>query len=232
MASAMWPASPTAKPLGTATPAPVSTQERHLGMPCASGELVNRCGHLGDRDGSGEGGTEAEARRCSPTGLARPQHLCTLGSRFVHRTTGSCPDNPDQTHTPCWIRSRLLHVARKVLPAQRPRHPLQLPSTHSAAGDRRQYLQHVVLQDVASGAGVLVEAAARADAQRLCDGDLHVVDPGPVPDRSKIALANRSASRFWTVSLPRYWSIRNTCDSLKAACTRSSSARALSSSWP
>ena len=41
----------------------------------------------------------------------------------------------------------------------------------------------MVLQDVASGAGVLVETAAGADPESLCDGDLHVVDPAPVPDR-------------------------------------------------
>ena len=46
-----------------------------------------------------------------------------------------------------------------------------------------QYLQHVVLQDVAGGAGALVEAAARPDAEGLCGGDLYMVDPGPVPDR-------------------------------------------------
>ncbi len=46
-----------------------------------------------------------------------------------------------------------------------------------------EHLQHVVLHDVAHGAGGLVEAAACADAEGLGHGDLHVVDLAAVPDR-------------------------------------------------
>jgi len=49
--------------------------------------------------------------------------------------------------------------------------------------EQRQHLQDVILDDVADRAGGVVEAAARADAERLGHRDLHVVDPGPVPDR-------------------------------------------------
>ena len=44
-------------------------------------------------------------------------------------------------------------------------------------------LQQVVLHHVAQGAGLLVIAAAMLDADLLRDGDLHVVDVAPVPDR-------------------------------------------------
>ena len=40
----------------------------------------------------------------------------------------------------------------------------------------------MVLDDVAQRARLLVEAAPVLDSQRLCDGDLHVVDVAPVPD--------------------------------------------------
>ena len=56
-------------------------------------------------------------------------------------------------------------------------------------GDRRlherhrQHLHDVVLHDVAQGAGLLVEAAPMADAERFADGDLDVVDVAAVPDR-------------------------------------------------
>ena len=39
-------------------------------------------------------------------------------------------------------------------------------------------------------------------------------------------LANRNASRFCTASLPRKWSIRNTCDSSSTECTIALSSRA------
>ena len=48
--------------------------------------------------------------------------------------------------------------------------------------EQRQDLQHVVLHDVAHRTGRLVEATPLTDTQSLGDGDLHVVDPGPVPD--------------------------------------------------
>ena len=47
----------------------------------------------------------------------------------------------------------------------------------------RQDLHDVVLDDVAQGAGGLVEAAPVLDAERLGHGDLHVVDVAAVPDR-------------------------------------------------
>ena len=44
-------------------------------------------------------------------------------------------------------------------------------------------LEHVVLQHVARGAGVVVVAAAALDADLLGDGDLHMVDIEAVPER-------------------------------------------------
>ena len=72
----------------------------------------------------------------------------------------------------------------------RPQH-LDLLVAHLAAleagrrlhGHDREDLHHVVLDDVAQGAGLVVVAAARADAEVLGHGDLHVVDVAAVPDR-------------------------------------------------
>ncbi len=50
-------------------------------------------------------------------------------------------------------------------------------------------LQEVVLEDVARGAGLLVERAAVLDADRLGHGDLHVVHVAPVPERLEDAVA-------------------------------------------
>ena len=44
---------------------------------------------------------------------------------------------------------------------------------------------------------------------------------------SNMPLAKRSASRFWTASRPRKWSIRKTRSSAKTACTSALSSRAL-----
>src|SRR5439155_20358228 len=46
-----------------------------------------------------------------------------------------------------------------------------------------QELHEVVLEEVAARAGLLVERPAALDADRLGDGDLHVVDVPAVPDR-------------------------------------------------
>ena len=54
---------------------------------------------------------------------------------------------------------------------------------------RRQQLEHVVLEDVAARAGLLVEGAAALDAEVLGHGDLHVVDVAPVPERLEDAVA-------------------------------------------
>ena len=51
-----------------------------------------------------------------------------------------------------------------------------------------QHLQHVVLDDVAQRAGLLVEAAAPLDADRLGHRDLDVVDEVAVPDRLEDAV--------------------------------------------
>ena len=48
---------------------------------------------------------------------------------------------------------------------------------------QRQHLHHVVLDDVAQGAGSFVEAAALFDAEGLGDGDLDVVDVTADPQR-------------------------------------------------
>ena len=47
----------------------------------------------------------------------------------------------------------------------------------------------MVLEDVAAGAGLLVERAARLDPDRLRDGDLDMVDVAPVPERLEDAVA-------------------------------------------
>ena len=47
---------------------------------------------------------------------------------------------------------------------------------------KREQFHHVVLDDVAEGAGLLVEGAAAFDAEGFGDGDLHVVDVVAVPD--------------------------------------------------
>ena len=54
---------------------------------------------------------------------------------------------------------------------------------------RLKQLEHVVLEDVAAGAGLLVERAATLDAQVLAHGDLHVVHVAPVPERLEDAVA-------------------------------------------
>ena len=46
----------------------------------------------------------------------------------------------------------------------------------------REHLHHVVLHDVAQGAGLLVEAPAVAHPELLGHRDLDVVDVAPVPD--------------------------------------------------
>ena len=53
---------------------------------------------------------------------------------------------------------------------------------------QREELEHVVLDHVAQRAGLLVVAAAPLDAERLGDGDLHVVDVAAVPERLEDAV--------------------------------------------
>ena len=55
--------------------------------------------------------------------------------------------------------------------------------------DQADELEEVVLEDVARGAGLLVERAAVLDADRLGHGDLDVVDVAPVPERLEDAVA-------------------------------------------
>ncbi len=56
-------------------------------------------------------------------------------------------------------------------------------------GHQAEQLQHVVLQDVAAGAGLLVERAPALHAKVLGHGDLDVVDVATVPDRLEDAIA-------------------------------------------
>ena len=49
-------------------------------------------------------------------------------------------------------------------------------------GDQREHLEHVVLDDVANGADLLVQLAAAVDADGLGDGDLDPCDRVAVPD--------------------------------------------------
>ncbi len=55
-------------------------------------------------------------------------------------------------------------------------------------GHQAEQLEHVVLEDVAAGTGLLVEGAAGAHAEVLGHGDLDVVDVAPVPDRLEDAV--------------------------------------------
>ena len=55
--------------------------------------------------------------------------------------------------------------------------------------DQAEELEQVVLEDVARGAGLLVERAAILDADRLGHRDLHVVDVAAVPERLEDAVA-------------------------------------------
>ncbi len=54
--------------------------------------------------------------------------------------------------------------------------------------DERQQLEQVVLHHVAQRARRVVVAAALLDADRLGDGDLHVVDVAAVPERLEDAV--------------------------------------------
>ena len=56
-------------------------------------------------------------------------------------------------------------------------------------GHQAGQLEEVVLQDVAAGAGLLVELAAPLHAQVLRHGDLHVIDVAAVPHRLEDAVA-------------------------------------------
>ncbi len=55
-------------------------------------------------------------------------------------------------------------------------------------GDEREQLHHVVLDDVAQRAGLLVERAAAFDAEGFGHGDLHIVNVVAVPDRLEDAV--------------------------------------------
>ena len=67
-------------------------------------------------------------------------------------------------------------------------HGLGLEHHRRLHGDDRQQLQHVVLDDVAEGADLVVVAAAALDADRLGHGQLHVVDEVAIPDRLEDAI--------------------------------------------
>ena len=49
--------------------------------------------------------------------------------------------------------------------------------------DQREHLEHMALEHIAQGAGLVVIAGAMLDAQRLGDGNLNVVDVIAVPER-------------------------------------------------
>ena len=67
-------------------------------------------------------------------------------------------------------------------------HAFGLEAGGRLEGDEREQLHHVVLDDVAQGAGLLVEGAAAFDAEGFSDGDLHVVDVVAFPDRLEDAV--------------------------------------------
>ena len=56
-------------------------------------------------------------------------------------------------------------------------------ATGGSIADQAEELEHVVLHHVAHDAGLLEVAAAPFDADRLGDGELHVVDVARVPQR-------------------------------------------------
>ena len=65
---------------------------------------------------------------------------------------------------------------------------LRLQRGRRLHGHERQDLEQVRHHHVAIGAGLLVEAGALAEAQRLRHVDLHVVDEVAVPDRLEQAV--------------------------------------------
>ena len=58
-----------------------------------------------------------------------------------------------------------------------------LKGDHRLHRDETEQLHEMVLHHVAERAGVIVVAAAMLDAHRFGDGDGHIVDVAPVPDR-------------------------------------------------
>ena len=60
-------------------------------------------------------------------------------------------------------------------------HPIGFQRHRRLHGDQAQQLQHVVLHHVAQHAGAVEVAGAAFQADRLGDGDLHVVDDIGVP---------------------------------------------------
>ncbi len=68
-------------------------------------------------------------------------------------------------------------------------HGVGVPRGGRLHGGEREDLERVVLHDVARGAHRLVEAAAPLDADVLGDGDLHVVDVLPRPQRLEDGVA-------------------------------------------
>ena len=71
---------------------------------------------------------------------------------------------------------------------------------------------------VAKGAGLLVEARAVAETQRLRHVDLDMVDEVAVPDRLEQAVGEAEGQDVLRGSLPRKWSMRKICSSLKTSC--------------
>ena len=61
----------------------------------------------------------------------------------------------------------------------------------------------MILDHVAHRAGFFVVAASSLNAERLSDGDLHMIYVRVVPQGSNRMLAKRNAMRFCTDSLPR-----------------------------
>ena len=79
-------------------------------------------------------------------------------------------------------RAERAHRLQDLRPARRASIRCQRPAgrLHRQQPD---HLQHVILEHVADGAGLLVEPAAPSDAERLGHGDLHAFDVVAVPDR-------------------------------------------------
>ena len=117
-------------------------------------------------------GHASRARRPPPRGSRAPRRPRRSPRPYWPRTTSSGPGV-------CSARSTLTFSLRtdSAVEVDRRLHRRQ-----------REELEQVVLEDVADRAGLLVERGAPLDAERLGDGDLHVVDELAVPDRLEDAV--------------------------------------------
>ena len=70
-------------------------------------------------------------------------------------------------------------------------------------GEIAHDLKDVVLDDVADGAGLVVEGTAALDAEVFGHGDLDALDVVAVPERLEEGVGKRKETMLWTGSLAR-----------------------------